>query len=97
MRVDYGRTVGDGQYGSERLTVGITATLDGPLDPNHPFDQARLRDIAADLTQELRSVVLEELKHSPSEGVRQALETREEREARWDRERDELQRGGGER
>lgn len=87
IHVEYGRTVGDGNYGSERLSAGMTVRLDPPLDPMVGDDREQQRSAVLALTNDLRFLVLGELKHSESEGVRLALESEEEREARWAQER----------
>jgi hypothetical protein len=77
VRVEYGRTVTDGNYGSERLAIAYTAQIE---------DGEVAEAIAARLVYEAREAVTAFLKHSEVEGVRLALETPQEREARWARE-----------
>src|SRR5262245_5872568 len=63
VQVEYGRTVNDGNYGAERVTIGLTARVEagasGPL--------------AEHLITLCRELVLEQLRQSPSPGVRSAI------------------------
>jgi hypothetical protein len=77
VQVEFTKTVSDGNYGNERHTVGLTVTVaEG--------------ETAADWLRSL-STMLEDhvnfcLKQSRNEGIRYAMETTEEREARYQRE-----------
>ncbi len=79
IEVSYGRTVSDGNYGSERAKVALTSSVGEDEDYREVF--TRLADQATDMA-------IAKLKQSTSERVLAAVETPEEREARWDRERD---------
>ena len=87
VRVEVRKTVSDGDYGNETFTVAYTATL-APEDS----ETTEAHELAAAAYE----VVLSRLKRSVSERVREALETRDEREARWkaesERRRQEVER-----
>lgn len=80
VQVEYGRTLSDGKYGSERASVALTSEVAEGED---------FRAIADLLGDEATHLTIGRLKRSTSEAVLQALETPQEREARWDRERDQ--------
>jgi len=82
VRVEVKKMVSDGNYGHEVYTVAVTATID---------EEETWNESAHRLATQAYDIVLAHLKDSRSDGVRQALETRAEREARWDRERAEGQ------
>jgi len=77
IRVEFKKTVSDGDYGNETYAVAFTVALD---------ESADYLEFASELSGQASDVVLERLKDSTSEGVRSALETPAEREARWKRE-----------
>lgn len=79
VRVAYGRVVTDGLDGKERSSVELVASVE---------EGDNYRVVAFQLADEARHLVRTQLKQSTSEQVLQAVETPEEREARWDRERD---------
>ena len=79
VRVEYGRTVSDQQYGSERASVGLTSTVAEGEDWKQLFQE---------LAEEATAAAIARLKQSTNEQVKQAVETPEEKEARWDRERE---------
>ena len=70
VRVEVGRTVNDGNYGAERVSMGLTATTDG--EPSAV--------IAERLVTLCRQVILAALRESPSPGVQSAI--RHEEQAR---------------
>ena len=82
IRVEFKKTVSDGNYGNETAQVGFTISLDKSVES--------YLEVAAELTGQASDEVLRILHNSTSEGVRNALETKEEREARWAHEQDEL-------
>lgn len=64
VRVEVGRTVNDGNYGAERVSVGLTASTDGEASAK----------VAERLVSMCRQLIHEQLLTSPSEGVRKAIE-----------------------
>jgi hypothetical protein len=84
VRVECRKLVSDGAYGNEQYSVALTATID---------EEATWNESAHRLATQAYDIVLAHLKTSRSDGVRDALETREEREARWDHEREALRQG----
>jgi hypothetical protein len=79
VRVEYGRTVSDGEYGSERATFELSSSVAEGED---------FGEVADRLAEKATALVRARLKQSTSEKVLQAVETKEETEARWDRERE---------
>ena len=80
IHVDFKATVSDGNYGNETYTVAFTATvLEGEGE----------QSAVAHLAGLAREHVYAALKHSPRDGIREALETEEERLARYERQRQE--------
>lgn len=80
IRVEFTKTVSDGSYGNERHTVGLTVTV---AEGETAMDW--LHSLSAMLEEHVNS----RLKQSRSDGIRSAVETTEEREARYARERRE--------
>src|SRR5262245_98443 len=64
VRVEVGRTVNDGNYGSERISVGLVATSSA---------DERTAPLVEGLTRLCRELVLEQLRQSSSPGVRSAI------------------------
>src|SRR5262245_66473907 len=85
VSLEFKKTVSDGNYGNETYSVAYTAVLDEHDD--HGDDAVLMATRAHD-------VVLERLRASTSEVLRQNLESPAEAEARRDRERDALRRQG---
>ena len=81
MRVAFKKTVSDGAYGNETAQVDFVVTV---------AEDESVEASTHDLLDQAHDAVLDRLKASENEGVRAALETREEREARWVKEQDEL-------
>ena len=79
VRVEYGRTVSDGDYGSERASFELSSSVGEGED---------FREVAHRLAEKATALVRARLKQSTSDKVLQAVETKEETEARWDRERE---------
>ncbi len=80
IHVEFKKTVSDGNYGNETYSVSFTAQL----------DEGEQGDTAArDLALLAREHVTTRLKESQNEGIRYAMETPEEREARYAKEREE--------
>ena len=84
IRVECQKMVSDGAYGNERLTVGLTVSLGENETPREALTWAQ------SLVDQAYDIVLERLKRSISAGIRDSLETRAEREARWEEERQAL-------
>lgn len=80
VHVEYKRTVSDGSYGNETYSVSYTAALE-PEDDSVAAVEA--------LTEQAHERVTTRLKESLNEGIRYAMETPEEREARYAKEREE--------
>jgi hypothetical protein len=80
VRVAFKKMLSDGQYGHEVFDVAYTAEV-GPEESS--------LDVAAHLCGLARDVALHHLKASASDVVQQGAETRDEREARRERERAE--------
>lgn len=89
IRVECQKMVSDGAYGNERFTVSYTVSFDGEGVDEGQTVAAALTDTRV-LLDGAYDVVLLRLKRSISAGIRESLETREEREARWEQERQEL-------
>jgi len=64
VRVECGRTITDGNYGSERVSVGMTAPVD---------DLERVTEVIRDLLDWCRAEVLHQLRTSGSAGVKASL------------------------
>jgi hypothetical protein len=79
VHVEYGQTLSDGNDGSERWAISFTAEVDEDEDEG---------TVVADLGARAKELVREQFKSSRSENILRLVETPEEREARWDRERD---------
>lgn len=87
VTVECRKMVSDGAYGNETYTVIFKAVA--------PEGDTRgwALETAESLAEEAYALVVDRLKQSISAGIRESLETRQEREARWDRERAELRAG----
>ena len=81
VRVECQKMVSDGAYGNERISIGFTITLGEDETPAAALGWAEM------LTDQAYEVVLDRLKRSISQGIRESLETRAEREARYEQDR----------
>ena len=88
VRVEARKMVSDGAYGNEAYTVGFTAAVGGDVAL-----EATLEELTQ-LGERAYAIVLDRLRASISQGIRESIETRDEREARLVEERDAL-RGDG--
>lgn len=68
VALEYGRTVSDGAYGSERVSVVLTATKE---------EHERTAEVVAELGEVARGLVTDQLKRARSFGVRRALAAEE--------------------
>ncbi|HEV2123203.1 MAG TPA: hypothetical protein VGW38_10565 [Chloroflexota bacterium] len=80
VTVEFKKTVSDGNYGNETFSVSYTAAIDEGEDANFAIEA---------LTEQAREHATRRLKESQNEGIRYAMETPEEREARYAKEREE--------
>ncbi|MGH2356301.1 MAG: hypothetical protein ACRDJN_32245 [Chloroflexota bacterium] len=78
VRVEFRKTVSDGNYGNETFSASYTVVLAEGEDGG---------GVTQALCVQLREHVYARLKESPNAGIRQALETPEERQARYEAER----------
>jgi hypothetical protein len=72
VTVEYGRTVSDGNYGSERVGITLTATKD---------DDERTAEVVAELGEVARGLVADQLRQASSPAVRRAVWTGDPDEA----------------
>lgn len=82
VHVDFKATISDGNYGNETYTIAYTANVDAEESAGEAVET---------LARLAREHVYAQLKQSPRDGVRQALETAEEAEIRSARERAEYE------
>jgi hypothetical protein len=86
VHVEYGRTISDGDYGSERWTVGLTAELERDEDAD---------EVVADLGGRAQELVVGQFKTSTNERILRNVLPREEWEARLDRQREQARERAG--
>ena len=65
VAIEYGRTVSDGNFGSERVGVTLTATIDG--------DQETYLRVAHDLAVSAKDIATAQLRQASSPVVRRAV------------------------
>jgi hypothetical protein len=64
VTVEYGRTVSDGAYGSERVGVTLTAAKE---------EHERTAEVVAELGEAARGLVADQLRQAATPGVRRAV------------------------
>ena len=77
VKVQFEALISDGQYGNERVSIGMTAALP------EQAGETEAHVAAMHLTDRCREAAYARLKQSPRDGIRHALETEEERERRY--------------